>query len=94
MCSSNTIVIMIAAIIAILVLASGGEGQTANDYKTTITGGDTVSFSDTSNRDIVRSNTISQTFSYISNGTTITFGHFAIVSIVHHCYVLWHYRFL
>ena len=40
---------MIAAIIAVLVLASGGEGQTANDYKITITGGDTESFSDTPN---------------------------------------------
>ena len=33
---------MIAAMIAVLVLASGGEGQTANDYKITITGGTTV----------------------------------------------------
>ena len=86
---------MIAAIIAVLVLASGGEGQTANNYKITITDGTPVPFSNTDNFVELRSGTTSQPFSYIANGNTITLNQFRIVSIVHHYYVfLWHYHFL
>ena len=77
MCSSNTIIIMIAAIIAVLVLASGGEGQTANDYRITITGDDTVSFSNAASTFFeVQFGIFSQPFSYIANGNTITINFF------------------
>ena len=88
MCSNSTIVIMIAAIIAVLVLASGGEGQTANNYRITITGGTTESFSNTGFGIEQQSGTTSQSYSYIS-GFTRTINEFRIVSIVHHCYLLY-----
>ena len=79
---------MIAAIIAVLVLASGGEGQTANNYRITITGGTTESFSNTPLSNEQQSGTTSQPYSYISEGFTHTINRFRIVSIVYHCYVL------